>query len=114
MSNTTLQEVSQFGLQVLSDLNRRGLYEQTILTGSDYYQKIKDDDDIAKKSILLVYMQTAINSYLSSQTSVEKVEIKSVHCSFCGQSPPKVHLGAGPNVFICNECVNIFSKTFNK
>ena len=32
-------------------------------------------------------------------------------CSFCGQEPPTVRLGAGPGVFICNECVSAFAKT---
>jgi hypothetical protein len=31
-----------------------------------------------------------------------------VACSFCGKSAPEVRLGAGPSVFICNECVEIF------
>lgn len=32
-------------------------------------------------------------------------------CSFCAQEPPTVRLGAGPGVFICNECVSAFAKT---
>jgi hypothetical protein len=30
-------------------------------------------------------------------------------CSFCSKSPPEVRLGAGPSVFICNECVQVFA-----
>lgn len=33
-------------------------------------------------------------------------------CSFCGQSPPAVRLGAGPTAFICNECVDTFANVF--
>ena len=33
-------------------------------------------------------------------------------CSFCGRSPTEVQLGAGPAVFICNECVDTFAKIF--
>lgn len=29
-------------------------------------------------------------------------------CSFCGQSGPDVRLGAGPDAFICADCVGIF------
>ena len=29
-------------------------------------------------------------------------------CSFCGQSGSEVRLGAGPDVFICADCVAIF------
>ncbi len=33
---------------------------------------------------------------------------RNVRCSFCGKSQEQVHrLIAGPNVFICNECVNL-------
>jgi RNA polymerase-binding transcription factor DksA len=35
-------------------------------------------------------------------------------CSFCGKAPPDVRLGAGPDAFICNECVSIFSEIFEK
>jgi len=35
-------------------------------------------------------------------------------CSFCGKSPPEIRLGAGPGVFICNECVDIFADIFNE
>jgi hypothetical protein len=33
-------------------------------------------------------------------------------CSFCGRSPPAVRLGAGPSVFICNGCVDLFALHF--
>ncbi|MFZ5784343.1 MAG: ClpX C4-type zinc finger protein [Pseudomonadota bacterium] len=29
-------------------------------------------------------------------------------CSFCGQGGADVRLGAGPNVFICADCVGVF------
>jgi hypothetical protein len=34
-------------------------------------------------------------------------------CSFCSKFPPAVRLGAGPSVFICNECVRLFDHTLN-
>lgn len=36
----------------------------------------------------------------------------SPECSFCGKKPPAVKLGAGPNAFICNECVGLFAEVF--
>jgi ClpX C4-type zinc finger len=30
-------------------------------------------------------------------------------CSFCGKKEPEVTLGAGPNAYICNECVAKFN-----
>jgi len=33
-------------------------------------------------------------------------------CSFCGRSGSQVRLGAGPDVFICADCVGIFHQAF--
>ena len=33
-------------------------------------------------------------------------------CSFCGRRPPEVRLGAGPEAFICDGCVNDFAAVF--
>lgn len=34
--------------------------------------------------------------------------MKKIHCSFCGKDQDTVSkLIAGPNVFICNECIGI-------
>lgn len=33
--------------------------------------------------------------------------MKKLHCSFCGKDQGTVKLIAGPNVWICNECVAI-------
>ena len=42
--------------------------------------------------------------------SIDKneTEKKGVHCSFCGKFPNEVYrLIAGPDVWICNECVDL-------
>lgn len=31
-------------------------------------------------------------------------------CSFCGSSGPDIRLGAGPDGFICIDCVEIFHR----
>jgi hypothetical protein len=33
-------------------------------------------------------------------------------CSFCGRKPPEVRLGAGADVYICDQCVNDFARAF--
>ena len=48
---------------------------------------------------------------LSPETEKETIQKE---CSFCGQKPPKVKLGAGPTAFICNECVSRFNIIFSK
>ncbi len=43
---------------------------------------------------------------LFSKRAVSKAAMG--HCSFCGKSPHQVQrLVAGPNVFICDECVHL-------
>jgi ClpX C4-type zinc finger len=44
----------------------------------------------------------------------EKRDALEQSCSFCSQKPPSVKLGAGPSVFICNECTEIFSSLFKE
>jgi ATP-dependent Clp protease ATP-binding subunit ClpX len=37
-------------------------------------------------------------------------EIKKIRCSFCGKSEDQVQrLISGPNVYICNECIDLCS-----
>jgi len=56
---------------------------------------------------------TTINEQ-RSQSGLDN-EKKPAHCcSFCGKAPPDVRLGAGPSVFICNECVSLFSEIFER
>ena len=35
-------------------------------------------------------------------------------CSFCGRSGERVRLGAGPDAYICEECVGTFAERFKK
>ena len=35
-------------------------------------------------------------------------------CSFCGRKRREVRLGAGPEAFICDGCVGIFTDIFRK
>ena len=39
--------------------------------------------------------------------------MKKLHCSFCGKDQGTVRLVAGPNVWICNECVAICNEILN-
>ena len=48
------------------------------------------------------------------QESTETAPLIQNKCSFCGRKPPDVRLGAGPGVFICNECVETFTKILSK
>jgi hypothetical protein len=48
------------------------------------------------------------------QPPVKPTTTDARECSFCGRKPPEVRLGAGPNVFICDNCVGVFSEVFRQ
>ncbi|MBS0219462.1 MAG: ClpX C4-type zinc finger protein [Proteobacteria bacterium] len=39
---------------------------------------------------------------------VDDPPASSASCSFCGRSASEAELGAGPNAYICADCVGIF------
>jgi hypothetical protein len=78
-----------------------------------------------------IALRAAIDAYLQGEVEGNEVEARAamgrIHlstselifgqhsdtrsrlsCSFCGQSGSDVRLGAGPDVFICADCVGIF------
>lgn len=61
-------------------------------------------------SLMLKSYQEMLSSSSESTKGLSEINHS---CSFCGQSPPKVRLGAGPDAFICNECVVTFSEVFS-
>ena len=52
-------------------------------------------------------MFDVLHAYPNNGDSEEKTQMtKNVYCNFCGKFPKEVLLIiAGPNVYICNECV---------
>jgi hypothetical protein len=101
-------------LSKLSQLNRDGNYHEAIKRGLLLYLLSHSDSDDTQDSMALVYVQTAIEKLLQTLTEKSPTDEPTRCCSFCGQSPPKVRLGAGPNAFICNECVDTFYEIFKK
>ena len=47
-------------------------------------------------------------------TEATKIGDPTPSCSFCGRVEPEVRLGAGPNAFICDSCVETFHDIFFK
>jgi hypothetical protein len=56
---------------------------------------------------VLISMKGAIERLLPPDGSDKEDQ-----CSFCGRRPPAVRLAAGPDAFVCNECVTMLSQTF--
>jgi ClpX C4-type zinc finger len=59
------------------------------------------------KATLLQFIANCSQKLLDDDTSTP--DTPDPACSFRGRHPPSVRLGAGPSVFICNECVDLFS-----
>jgi ClpX C4-type zinc finger len=73
---------------------------------SAYLYFLRDGGERSKEAAIGLIVAANELQHRGSKSSVKQV------CSFCGQSPPKVKLGAGPDAFICNECVETFSEIF--
>jgi len=65
------------------------------------------NEKLADGALGLIHV--AINQLFSSTASTEK---EPYSCSFCGQSGSETRLGAGPDVFICIGCVELFNEIF--
>src|SRR5262249_31513466 len=58
-------------------------------------------------------LEGALTLLIGKEKPVEPSAIKRA-CSFCGRQEPEVMLGAGPEAFICNECVDLFTEIFRE
>lgn len=69
-----------------------------------FLQAESDGDELESRAALgRIHLATSelIFGQLSNSRSPQS-------CSFCGRSGSEVRLGAGPDVFICADCVGIF------
>lgn len=83
------------------------------------YEITRDDERSGVNLITLALIYEACERLLeiNSAEVVKKAQESrkgKTACSFCGKKEPEVKLGAGPGVFICNECVITFSEAFKK
>ena len=86
------------------DLARAAQLKAEADEASAAYQKTLAEDT---KATLLQFIANCSQKLLDDDTSTR--DTPDPACSFCGRHPPSVRLGAGPSVFICNECVDLFS-----
>lgn len=69
-----------------------------------YLQAEVDGDDVESRAAL-GRLHLATSELIFGQNSNSR---SAQSCSFCGQSGSDVRLGAGPDVFICADCVGVF------
>lgn len=63
---------------------------------------------------VLYSMESALSLLIPREEEAVDLSTIKMACSFCGRQPPEVMLGAGPDdVFICNECVDLFTEIFH-
>jgi ClpX C4-type zinc finger len=96
------------------ELEKVGNYGEIISEAASYLVKFSasNSPENALSCLEMIEMAAAkIGVVRTSENSFSLVN-KSEHCSFCGKSRRDVRLGAGPKVFICEECVSLFANEF--
>ena len=87
-------------------------FEVALRAGIDAYLHYKDvgNQQLSMGSVSLIHV--AISGLLAEDEDKDRERASSPSCSFCGSSGSEVRLGAGPDVFICVDCVAAFSESF--
>lgn len=100
---------------IINTHNINGNFKSMLETSIGGFLVFKSMDEFDGKedaeNAILTTMSIALKKILADGPETDSCAAPSVNgCSFCGRTPPAVRLGAGPGVFICNECVETFSK----
>jgi hypothetical protein len=90
----------------LAEATEQGRDHDVIRDGILLYLANRQEQNADLDSVPLGFVQSAIERIMKPPS--EEVT-SSPECSFCGLTPPEVKLAAGPNVFICNRCVELLS-----
>ncbi len=81
-------------------------FEVALKAGIDAYLHYQAEGDQQLSMAALSLVHLAIGELIFGDRNKERAPSSS--CSFCGQSGFEVQLGAGPDVFICVDCVRTF------
>lgn len=85
-------------------------YHNCLITACSLLSRAKDADEPRLYSVLAEFIRQCAAELAPKSQDQEQTPA----CSFCAKAPPMVRLGAGPDVFICNECVDLFSTVLNE
>jgi ClpX C4-type zinc finger protein len=89
-------------------VNRKDFHEAIIIAiGAYLHYRDKRNEQIASGCLNLIHV--AIGQLLQ----LEEQNVPAGSCSFCRRSGTEVRLGAGPNTYICSECIETFHSTFS-
>jgi ClpX C4-type zinc finger len=80
-------------------------FEEAIKAGIDAYlhYHTEGNQKLSRAALDLIYLATSRLIFGDQPTPSSEL-----CCSFCGRSGVDVRLGAGPDAFICADCVGIF------
>lgn len=88
----------------------QGRYKDALKAGCQAYLLYEKEGDEQGSRAALGLVHLAIAELIFGNR--KEGTISSLCCSFCGRSGSEVRLGAGPDVFICADCVTIFHGAF--
>lgn len=79
-------------------------FHDAIKAGIDAYlhYRAEGNEKLSMGALNLIYVATGREIF------GDKVTLRLCCCSFCGRSGAEARLGAGPEAFICSDCVSIF------
>jgi hypothetical protein len=94
-------------LSELAEDYANGRYYECLVNACGVLLRTKDDRGGALNKAAMAFIGQCASELEKANDGGDAAK-QNVACSFCGKSAPEVRLGAGPSVFICNECVEIF------
>lgn len=82
-------------------------YRDCLVNACGGFLRTKDDPDSRLNKAALEFIRRCA-AKLGTQSDSGEATKNKIACSFCDRSAPEVRSGAGPSVFICHECIEIF------
>jgi hypothetical protein len=80
-------------------------YDDALAEACALFLTVKDDRASQLRAVAIEFVRQSVTGLKEGSGRPAK-QVSA--CSFCGRAAPKVRLGAGAGVFICNECVETF------
>jgi ClpX C4-type zinc finger len=100
-------EIIKAALSALAEDYANDRYYEGLVNACDLFLRTKGDRDSRLNKAAMEFIRQCA-AKLQQTSDGDDAAKPNIACSFCARSAPEVRLGAGPSVFICNECVGIF------
>ncbi|GEM_PF-6659283 len=82
-----------------------GRFDESLAEAYALFLSVKDDRTSRLREAAIELIRLSAERLREGHQNPKE---EAIACSFCGKSASDVRLGAGPNVFICHECVETF------